>query len=92
MIDQVPLVPTVVVAIDVPDPFRSVIAAPTVPVPEKFIDREDSLQVSVRLDTGFITGVVLLIGHPQLVAGEIVRVIVFHLIVLLHRAEETLRV
>ena len=57
MTDQIPPVPTVVVAIDAHEAFRRVIVAPTVPVPEKLTDRETVLQERVAFATGVITGV-----------------------------------
>jgi hypothetical protein len=40
----------------VPDAFLTVTVAPAVPLPERAIDREDSLQESVILDTRVMTG------------------------------------
>lgn len=57
MTDQIPPVPTVVVAIDAQEAFRRVIVAPTVPVHEKFTDREIALQERVAFATGAMTGV-----------------------------------
>jgi hypothetical protein len=47
---------TTAVPTTVPDAFLTVTVAPAVPLPERAIDREDSLQESVTLDTGAMTG------------------------------------